>query len=161
MFGKKFSGKIKLVFTILTISLFLLQFFMLNNNCIENSVGTISGKVVAFEESHNPSTNVELSNPCSGPPDRYGSFVEQLTNNSFTIETIDVGDEINQTTLQQIDIIVIAVSHTSYTTQEITEIDNWVKNGGSLLLITDYGSAGNNMGNYSACSTHLKAVVNS
>ncbi|MHA1125605.1 MAG: hypothetical protein ACTSO7_06980 [Candidatus Heimdallarchaeota archaeon] len=89
-------------------------------------------------ETITPSTTVNATNPCVVTPGLYDSFVEQLINNSYVVETIDVGETINPATLQSYDILVILPSAVSFTAEEITEIDIWVTNGGSLLLITDW-----------------------
>ncbi len=138
MFGKKFSVKIKSVLILVTISLIVFQFLIINDNSSMIVTGTTTGKVVAFLETNTPMTSVNSSNLCLGPPGGYDSFVEQLENNSYVIETIDEGEKINQATLQNYDIIVILTSFVPYTVIEINEIYTWINNGGSLLLATDY-----------------------
>jgi len=143
MFGKKHSVKIKSAIVLITISLIFFQFIVISNNTIQTRAAV--GKIVAFEESHMPMTSINTTNLSGEGPGRYYSFVEQLTNNSYTVETIDAGEILSQGNLQNYDIIVIVASVTTYTAEEITEIDTWVKNGGSLLLITEWSYHGNGM----------------
>jgi hypothetical protein len=146
MKNKISTKKIKSIVIITSVLLFLTQlsysFYVIAPPEIS---AAIDGSVVAFEESHNPMTVHNTSNPYSSMPGAYDTFVEFLENNSYIIETIDNGETINQETLQSIDILVIVNSNISYTAQEIEEISSWVNNGGSLLLIVEWWTFGNEM----------------
>ncbi|MHA1443111.1 MAG: hypothetical protein ACTSPK_14810, partial [Candidatus Heimdallarchaeota archaeon] len=66
-------------------------------------------------------------------------LAEILQNNNFVVDTLGYFGIINDNVLRECDIFVIYCSHAAYTTSEIQSIYSWVRNGGSLLLVSDYG----------------------
>jgi hypothetical protein len=83
---------------------------------------------IAFDETHDPMWKCEgfLSN------DLFRSALEE----SYDVTVLN--DTLNEEILSEYDILIIAASQTSYTTNEINFIENWTRSGGSILLISDY-----------------------
>ncbi|MFX1311478.1 MAG: Ser-Thr-rich GPI-anchored membrane family protein [Promethearchaeota archaeon] len=94
---------------------------------------TIPSLTILFDEAHSPAQSIGGG---------YSEFAGMLTDAGYIVDTIDVGTVIDTTVLSVCDILVIACSSDAYTTAELDAIETWVQNGGSLLLITDYGSFG-------------------
>ncbi|MHA1509082.1 MAG: Ser-Thr-rich GPI-anchored membrane family protein, partial [Promethearchaeota archaeon] len=106
------------------------------NNFITEIINTIPGNVILFDEAHSPMQSIGGG---------YSEFAGMLTAAGHTVNTIDPGTVIDATVLSGCDILVIAVSQNAYTVAELDAIENWVGVGGSLLLITDWGSWGMEM----------------
>ncbi|NHJ86519.1 MAG: DUF4350 domain-containing protein [Asgard group archaeon] len=139
-----FSAKKKSLLLVLMMILALNSFMFYFDSTTITSTKAAVTKTVLFEESHYPVTaiNDTNENSLSGA---FADFATMLTNNSYTVETLDVGQTIDQATLSQCNILVIVCSFTNYTTQEIDEIYNWVLSGGSIFVITEWALFGNSM----------------
>ena len=62
--------------------------------------------------------------------------------NGYIVSTIDPGTIINSSVLASADVLVIVAPQNSYLESELDAIENWVKGGGNLLLISDWGRFG-------------------
>lgn len=79
----------------------------------------------------------------------WGTFAETLENEGYTLTQITEGRGGNSPVdfadinLNQYDIIVLGSNNASYNNTQVDAIDNWVKNGGGLLTISDanFGSS--------------------
>jgi len=147
MFGKKSNKNLQSSLTLGFLLILFCQVFICYGFNSTPMVNAPPGTVVGFEESKFPMTVVNSSNPCLVAPGLYDEFAEQLENHSYIIDTLDVGQSINQTELERFDILVMIAPFNSYTAQEINEIDLWVKNGGSLLIITEWDIYGDGLRN--------------
>jgi len=99
-------------------------------------VRSVIGYVV-FEEAHLPSYTVG-SNPAADVPGGYSEFANYLAINGYMVSTIDPGTIIDAGVLAPVDVLVIVAPQNSYSTSELDAIENWVKSGGKLLLISDW-----------------------
>jgi len=108
------------------------------NNIITKMVRvrSIIGLVV-FEEAHFPACSIG-SNPAAYGIGGYSEFANYLEVNGYIVSTIDPGTTINSTVLASADVLVIVAPQDSYLKTELDAIENWVKEGGSLLLIGDW-----------------------
>ncbi|MFW9923719.1 MAG: DUF4350 domain-containing protein [Candidatus Thorarchaeota archaeon] len=117
------------------------QFLIFGNGFTITSTHAIPTKKVLFDESHFPSAAINASNPCVNY-NGYEFFEEMLVNNDYEYDTLDVGQNITQANLDGYNILVISGSQINYTYEECIQISNWIEDGGSLLLITDWNSFG-------------------
>ncbi|KYC48823.1 MAG: Tetratricopeptide repeat protein [Candidatus Methanofastidiosum methylothiophilum] len=69
----------------------------------------------------------------------YKIFLDQLTNKGYILSENKVS--ITESTLSNYDILLIIVPKSNFTSVEISAIDKFVKNGGSLLLVGRGGSS--------------------
>jgi hypothetical protein len=70
--------------------------------------------------------------------DQYGSFVNNLSNNGFAVDTTSQGFLVDDpAAYDAIVISVLTAQSSSYTPQEVTQILDYVSNGGGLLLMGD------------------------
>jgi hypothetical protein len=128
-----------------SISILLFLSISLNpllNNYIRSD-GESSRKII-FDESHYPITTCSVLslNPSMTKKGGYGAFKSDLLDNNYTVDTINFGTTITNSTLSSYEIMIIVGSQTNYTNSEINVITNWIHDGGSLLLITDSYSLG-------------------
>jgi len=103
-------------------------------------VRSIVGQV-AFEEAHAPSYSIG-DNPAADVPSGYSAFADYLVNAGYNVTTINPGTIINSSVLASVNILVIAAPQLIYSYSELDAIENWVRNGGNLLLISDWGDYG-------------------
>jgi len=103
-------------------------------------VRSIIGLVV-FEEAHLPAYSIG-SNPAAYGTGGYSEFANYLMVNGYIVSTINPGTIINSSGLASADVLVIVAPQNSYLESELDAIENWVKEGGNLLLISDWGSFG-------------------
>ncbi|MDI6805295.1 MAG: S8 family serine peptidase, partial [Candidatus Bathyarchaeia archaeon] len=92
---------------------------------------------VTFEEAHLPSYTID-DNPAADIAGGYGEFSDYLASNGYLISTIDPGTVLDSSVLASVDLLVIVAPMNSYSTSELSAIENWVKDGGKLLLISDW-----------------------
>jgi thermitase len=104
------------------------------------TVRTIIGQVT-FEEAHIPSYTVG-DNLASDITGGYSEFSDYLTSAGYNVSTIDPGTTIDSSTLGSVSLLVIVAPQLSYSFSELGAIENWVKDGGNLLLISDWGEYG-------------------
>lgn len=102
--------------------------------------GTGAGYVV-FEEAHLPIYTVR-DNPAYEATEAYSEFADHLIDNGYIVSTINPGTAIDSDVLAPVDVLVICAPQNSYSTAEIDAIETWVKGGGRLLLISEWGSLG-------------------
>jgi len=100
----------------------------------------IAGHIV-FEEAHLSAYTIG-SNPAAFVTGGYSEFANYLTAFGYTVSTIDPGTTIDLGILAPVDVLVIVAPQNSYLTSEIDAIEIWVKGGGKLLLISDWGPFG-------------------
>jgi subtilase family serine protease len=103
-------------------------------------VRSIIGLVV-FEEAHLPGYSIG-SNPAAYGTGGYSEFANYLRINGYIVSTINPGTIINSSVLASADVLVIVAPQYSYLESELDAIENWVKGGGNLLLISDWGPFG-------------------
>jgi len=96
---------------------------------------------VTFEEAHLPAYTIN-SNPAYDIAGGYREFANYLTFNGYIVSTIDPGTTIDSGVLATVELLVIVAPQDSYSASELDAIENWVKGGGNLLLISDWGSFG-------------------
>lgn len=133
--------KKNILYVITLILIFNSLFFVLNlSNCI-NVNGSERAKIV-FDETNFPFYTINSSNPHEFDDNRLTDLEDLLVANSYSIDTIDFGNPVDISTLNQYDVLVSACSNNSYTISEILEIEDWIKNGGSMLMIKDGFSNG-------------------
>jgi len=73
-----------------------------------------------------------------GPSDGFSSLVSLLSSKGYTVNTIDTG--ILSIDLSQYDVLVICLGsawYSAYTTEEVSAIESFVRNGGGLLVMGD------------------------
>jgi hypothetical protein len=104
---------------------------------VQGGIG--SNPVILFDEAHNPQYSID-SNPAYGSIGGYKEFANMLTNAGYTIGTINPGTLIDDSTLEEADILVIVASQYPYMEEELDVIKAWVETGGRLLLISDWGT---------------------
>jgi hypothetical protein len=85
---------------------------------------------VAFDESHTPLQRVSVE---------YSAFFSYLEKFGYITTTIPDATTITPELLATFDVLVIPCSQASYTNEELNALEDWVNNGGRLLLISDYG----------------------
>lgn len=130
--------------------------------------------VILFDETHVPAYTISMKNPSydgtgTGGGGGYTLFAEAIKNQfDPDIRTLDAtvkyseyrkineglhwvstGNEITNTTLKDVDLLIIPASIGNYTPSELGEIARFVKNGGSLLLIGE-GVSSNGIGTYAS-----------
>ena len=110
----------------------------LENNVMSEMihVASVIGYVV-FEEAHLPSYSIG-SNPAGDVAGGYAEFADYLASNGYKISTIDPGTTIEPSILASVDVLVIVAPMNVYFTSELDAIEDWVKSGGKLLLISDW-----------------------
>ena len=94
---------------------------------------------VVFEEAHLPAFTIG-TNPAYDTVGGYSQFASYLAVNGYNVSTIDPGTTIESSILDPVDVLVIVAPQGSYSTYEVDAIENWVKGGGSLLLISEWGN---------------------
>lgn len=94
-----------------------------------------------FEEAHLPCYTIGR-NPAYDVTGGYSEFARYLTINGYVVSTIDPGTIVNPSVLAPANVLVIVAPQNSYLTSELEAIENWVKSGGNLLLISDWGPFG-------------------
>jgi len=94
---------------------------------------------ILFDEAHYPICGIAGKNICYGSDDAYSNLAELLQNEGYSVDTLDNGEEINSENLENCDVLVFAGPMTYYQISEIDYLTTWVTNGGSLLLISDWG----------------------
>ncbi|MFX0208595.1 MAG: DUF4350 domain-containing protein, partial [Candidatus Hodarchaeota archaeon] len=104
--------------------------------------GEPNGKRILFDEAHFPAYSIE-SNPAYDTEGGYSEFANLLADGGYIVETIDPNTLIDSSILSGADILVIVCSQNAYKVTELESIEKWVKEGGSLLVITDWGDYGN------------------
>ncbi|MHA1760443.1 MAG: hypothetical protein ACTSXA_07460 [Candidatus Heimdallarchaeota archaeon] len=123
-------------------SFYTKQLLGFHNTPPANYLANSSDKpIVMFDEAHSPSFCINASDPVPGIIPGYAYLADRLLTHGFLVETFDVGGTISRPALDACDVFVIVDSFDSYTTIEIAALYSWVTNGGSLLLISDYGPA--------------------
>jgi len=93
---------------------------------------------VVFEEAHLPAFTIS-TNPAYDTVGGYSEFASYLTINGYDVSTIDHGTTIESSILDPVDVLVVVAPQESYSTYEVDAIEDWVKGGGSLLLISEWG----------------------
>jgi len=96
---------------------------------------------VVFEEAHLPAYTID-SNPAADVVGGYSEFANYLALNGYMVSTIDSGTIIDPGVLAPVEALVIVAPMYSYSVSELEAIENWVKTGGDLLLISDWGDFG-------------------
>ena len=107
---------------------------------------------VVFEEAHSPLAPIIW--PC-GCPGTYSGFANYLIENGYTVSTINPGTMITSSILSSVDILVIVAPQQEYEPSELEAIETWIKNGGSLLLISEEHCLGNIAATIAGVSYHL------
>jgi thermitase len=97
----------------------------------------VAGGTVVFEEAHMPAYSIG-NNPAGDVSGGYAEFARYLTLNGYDVSTIDPGTSITSSVLEHADVLVIVAPSASYTSSELSTIQNWVKGGGNLLLISEW-----------------------
>ena len=97
----------------------------------------VAGGTVVFEEAHMPAYSIG-DNPAADVSGGYSEFAHYLTMNGYDVSTINPGTIITSSVLAQADVLVIVAPYASYDSSELYAIQNWVRNGGNLLLISDW-----------------------
>ncbi|MHA1125421.1 MAG: hypothetical protein ACTSO7_06660 [Candidatus Heimdallarchaeota archaeon] len=129
--------------------IFLICSFIINLNNIQPIFGSqdnpnnklsmnIKPIRILFDETRYPLQGVNNS-VHTQDMDGYVKLASLLMNNSFTIDTLDYGETVNESDLAECDILVNACSFNPYLPEEIERIYSWVIAGGSFLLICDLG----------------------
>jgi len=95
------------------------------------SAAGIEERTVLFDASHNYNLYVTAS---------YRSFVHFLTENGYTVFWMD---DFYETLIDECDIFVVEDGSDEYSTTEINYIDNFVTDGGALLLLGGRDAYGN------------------
>jgi hypothetical protein len=113
------------------------------NTSVENPVYKKEGPRVAFDEAHHNFHTTE---------GRYKPFVDLLMNDGYRV--VRNRQPFSKTTLASFKILVIAnalgaeeddddgADKSAFTDEEIQAVQDWVKNGGALLLIADHAPFG-------------------
>ncbi|MFX0015701.1 MAG: S8 family serine peptidase [Promethearchaeota archaeon] len=121
-----------------------------NENLVLNNYDTVSVRVVSdssiilFDEAHYPVYSIG-SNPAYVSAGGYSEFANEVITGGYNIDTIDPGIVIDPSILNGVNVLIIIASQNAYTTAELDAIEAWVKMGGCLLLITDWGTFGKQM----------------
>jgi len=115
--------------------------FLTNNIVTELVSVRFTIGYVIFEEAHLPAYTIG-SNPAADIAGGYSEFAEYLTVKGYLVSTINPGTIIEPSVLEPADVLVIVAPQLSYLTSELDAIENWVKAGGNLLLISDWVSFG-------------------
>ncbi|MHA1244507.1 MAG: hypothetical protein ACTSP7_08045 [Candidatus Heimdallarchaeota archaeon] len=98
---------------------------------------------VLFDESHQPYYGISGLNPAYIRNDGYRFFSSYLEENNYDLDVLNTSSVINEAVLQYYDIFIICASQTQYSNVEIDAIYDWTINGGSLLLLGEYGGYSN------------------
>ena len=106
--------------------------------------GEPNGRKILFDEAHLPAYSIG-SNPSYDVDGGYSEFANLLIVGGYNVETIDPNTIIDSSVLSEADILVIVCSQNAYTVSELDSIEKWVKEGGSLLVVTDWGVHGYQM----------------
>ena len=101
----------------------------------------LGGGLVVFEEAHLPPYTIG-SNPAAEVVGGYSEFANYIIANGYTVSTINPGTTITPDVLAPVDVLVIVAPSNSYYDSELNAIEDWVRNGGNLLLISDNGYYG-------------------
>jgi len=113
--------------------------------CIQNdsksnlSIQSKTRARILFDEAHYPVCGIAGRNVCYGSDDAYSKLAELLVSNGYFVGTLDNGKEINSKNLENCDVLIFVVPMSYYQISEINYLTTWVTNGGSLLLISDWG----------------------
>ncbi|MCK5159094.1 MAG: hypothetical protein KAR08_08050 [Candidatus Heimdallarchaeota archaeon] len=91
------------------------------------NVSAESEIIVAFDFSHYPFTTLQ-----------YNSFRNELIGEGFTVFIITNGTEITEQLIGAIDVFVICAPRINFTENELSVVHNYMLNGGSIFLISDY-----------------------
>jgi len=111
--------------------------FIVNNIAAKAVLVRVTVGRVVFEEAHLPAYTIG-SNPAADVSGGYSEFAHYLTIHGYVVSTIDPGIVIDSDVLAPVDVLVIVAPQISYSTFELDAIENWVKDGGKLLLISDW-----------------------
>ncbi|MBD3202614.1 MAG: hypothetical protein GF316_21555 [Candidatus Lokiarchaeota archaeon] len=87
---------------------------------------------ILFDLAHQPWYGIDPWDTPSDYPNRYYIFRDNLVNRSYTFDKHWKGNY-TLNILNEYDILILAAGNINYTSFEISVIQNWVKNGGSLF----------------------------
>lgn len=107
-------------------------------------VGGVKGYVIVFDEKH--TLNGSLANHIS-PLKSYSILVDMLEASGYIVKSLNT--TLTYEALKNITVLVLPPPTVKYTVQEIEALDMWVKEGGSLLVLAEWGNF----------STYLEDVV--
>jgi len=168
------SGLSKLIKKRIANSLLLITIFSSLFFCSFTSMkvsgGPFDSKIgtrILFDESHNPYYGISGLNPAHIRDDGYRLFDSYLEENDYEINILNVSSVIDENLLHNYDIFIICASQTSYSNDEIDAIYDWTINGGSLLLLAEYGGYSNGIKSlarkfgYSFFDDRLREIITS
>ncbi|MBD3406992.1 MAG: hypothetical protein GF411_12815 [Candidatus Lokiarchaeota archaeon] len=115
------------------------------NNLVIDAVDWLAPRPkarIAFDFSHQPRLHVDSWDEFAttwSPTNNYGEYRNLLVNHSYTFDKFFPSSEGNFTTerLEQYDMIILSWPDLNYTTTEMSTINNWVADGGSMLVMGD------------------------
>ncbi len=105
------------------------------------------GYKILIDEAHMPIYGISNESVAYELDDGFALFADLLVSEGYTIDTLNENDTIEQSILQDYDLLIIVGPTGFYSTQEISTIYNWTSDGNSLLLISDWGSFFGNSSN--------------
>jgi hypothetical protein len=97
---------------------------------------------ILFDEAHLPQFSVTNNAEYSRNYNTYIPFTTDLINEGHSIDILSPGTIIDQSSLNNYDLLIISGSTIGYYDSELDSIENWVKAGGNLLLLysNDYNN---------------------
>jgi hypothetical protein len=98
---------------------------------------------VVFEEAHLSLYTIG-NNPAGDVSGGYEDFANSLISNGYNVLTINPGTLVSPSSLVLANVLVIVAPQIGYSAFELDTIENWVKSGGRLLLVSEaqiYGSS--------------------
>jgi len=93
---------------------------------------------ILFDLSHNPFAGVDIWDP-SPQPYYFSEWRNALVNRSYTFDKLHPSEEGNLTisNLAPYDMLIISLPDLNFSAQEVSDIQTWISDGGSLLISTE------------------------
>ena len=91
---------------------------------------------ILFDEAHYPGYYTGAGD--GGIDNYYFMLYLEILSQGHVIDILNYPSRIYYETLSNYDLLVIPYTHNSYYYWEIDNIENWVRNGGNLLLLQNY-----------------------
>lgn len=114
------------------------------NNSQEIAINNITtGQKILIDEAHLPVFGVSNTSVAAENKTGYSTFADLLIAEGYTIDTLDSGNEINFTVLEDYDLLITCAPQGTYTSEEISTIYNWTTQGNTFLLISEWGPYAN------------------